>query len=159
MRNVSWIQASCFCCPSRIRWVFRLRFLHPIGFGTLGYAVPAAIGAKFGAPERPVLALAGDYGFQFTMQELAVAVEYALPIPIIIWNNEGLYAIRDEMISRQIAPTSVDCRNPDFCMLAAAMGAKSARPDTYNGLEEAIAQSFKENVPTIIEARAEVLAR
>ncbi len=134
-------------------------WLHPNGFGTLGYALPAAIGAKFGAPERPVAALAGDYGFQFTMQELAVAVQHALPIPVIIWNNDSLYAIKDEMVRRQITPTSVTCLNPDFCMLAEAMGAKSARPETYESLEAAITLAFAENVPTLIEARADVLNR
>jgi len=48
---------------------------HPYGFGTLGYALPAAIGAKIGLGEAPVMAIAGDYGFHYTMQELGVAVE------------------------------------------------------------------------------------
>lgn len=134
-------------------------WLHPNGFGTLGYGLPAAIGAKLGAPERPVAVLAGDYGFQFTMQELAVAVQCKLAIPVIVWNNESLFAIKGEMVSRQIAPISITCRNPDFCMLAAAMGAKSARPGTYIELEKSIVQAFTENGPTLIEARADVLER
>ena len=55
---------------------------HPTGFGTLGYAVPAAIGGQIGRPGKPTLAIAGDYGFQYTMQEFCVAVELGLPIPV-----------------------------------------------------------------------------
>ena len=54
---------------------------HPTGFGTLGYALPAAIGGKIGRGDLPVLAIAGDYGFQYTVQELAVAVELELSLP------------------------------------------------------------------------------
>ena len=66
---------------------------HPFGFGTLGYALPAAIGGKIGKPNKPVVAIMGDYGFHYTMQELGVAVELKLGIPIIIWDNEKLKAV------------------------------------------------------------------
>jgi len=55
---------------------------HPYGFGTLGYALPAAIGGAVARPEHPTLCIIGDYGFQYTMMELATAVELQLPLPI-----------------------------------------------------------------------------
>src|SRR6185369_14367194 len=68
-------------------------YLHPVGFGTLGYAMPAAIGAKIACPDRDVVAIAGDAGFLFTVQDLGTAVEQKLPLPIIVWNNDLLAQI------------------------------------------------------------------
>ena len=78
------------------------QWLHPLGYGTLGYGLPAAIGAKLGAPERAVVALVGDGGLMFTIQELSVAVELELPLPIVLWNNEAYGQILDGMVERQI---------------------------------------------------------
>ena len=71
-------------------WKGPFYWLHPNGYGTLGYALPAAIGAKLGAPARPVVALVGDAGLLFTVQELATAVDEGLCLPILLWNNDGL---------------------------------------------------------------------
>ncbi|MEM6308215.1 MAG: thiamine pyrophosphate-dependent enzyme, partial [Pseudomonadota bacterium] len=68
---------------------------HPTGFGTLGYALPAAIGGAVARPDLPVAAIAGDYGFQYTLQELGTAVELGLPLPIILWDNGKLKEIED----------------------------------------------------------------
>ena len=57
---------------------------HPTGFGTLGYALPAGIGGAVGRRGKPTAVIAGDYGFHYTMQELGVAVELGLPLPIIL---------------------------------------------------------------------------
>ena len=132
-------------------------WLGPHGFGALGYALPAGIGAKIGAPDRPVAVLAGDYGFQYTMQELAVAVQYSLPMPIVIWNNEGLFAIEEEMVKRQISPIAVRCHNPDFCRLAEAMGASSACPQSYDELESAIEAALSRDRPTVIEVKSNAI--
>jgi acetolactate synthase-1/2/3 large subunit/5-guanidino-2-oxopentanoate decarboxylase len=93
---------------------------HPYGFGTLGYALPAAVGGQIGRPGKPTMAIVGDYGFHYTMQELGVAVELGLPIPIILWDNGKLGAIEASMVSAQIAPNAVIARNPDFLKLAEA---------------------------------------
>ena len=74
-------------------------WLSPIGYGCLGCALPMAIGAKLAAPERPVLALAGDGGVLFTIQELATARDLGLPLPLVVWNNDGYGEIRDSMAS------------------------------------------------------------
>src|SRR2546429_8780435 len=63
-------------------------FLYPVGSATLGYGVPAAIGAKIARPERPVLAVAGDGGFMYSVNELATAVKYRLPVVFLVMNDE-----------------------------------------------------------------------
>src|SRR5205814_1349080 len=79
-------------------------WFHPSGYGALGYALPAAIGAKIAQPARAVVALAGDFGVQFTLQELMTAVELDLSLPLVVWNNGALGQIRDDMRAAGIAP-------------------------------------------------------
>ncbi len=145
MTMPAYFGSQVFDCYQPRTW------LHPNGFGTLGYALPAGIGAKFGSPSRPVAVLAGDYGFQYTMQELSVAVQQKLPIPIVLWNNNSLYAIEDSMIQREIPPVAVHCDNPDFCGLANAMHAYAARPKSYSELIAELQQALTRDGPTLIE--------
>ncbi len=129
---------------------------HPYGFGTLGYALPAAIGGKVGAPDRPVIAIAGDYGFQYTMQELGVAAELSLCLPIILWDNGKLKEIEDSMIQSQIAPNAVVAQNPDFGKLADAYGVAYSRPATISGFQTAVQQALQATGPTIIHITPDV---
>jgi 5-guanidino-2-oxopentanoate decarboxylase len=126
-------------------------WFHPSGFGTLGYALPAAIGAKIAAPSRPVSVLVGDAGLMFTLPELAVAVELELPIPIVLWNNDALGQIRDDMIEKGIPEIAVRGRNPDFLAVAQGFGCKTARPDSLAAIEEAVRAALKASGPTLIE--------
>ena len=130
---------------------------HPYGFGTLGYALPAAIGGKIGAPDRPVIAIAGDYGFQYTMQELGVAAELSLNLPIILWDNGKLKEIEDSMIQSQIAPNAVVAQNPDFGKLADAYGVAYDRPATIRDFQTAVRQALQANGPTIIHITPNVV--
>ncbi len=126
-------------------------WLHPVGFGTLGFALPAAIGAKFGVGAKPVAALAGDYGLQYTLNELGTAAEHKLPIPILLWNNTALGQIRDDMVDKGIQPNAVSLRNPDFQALAKAYGARAEKPESLKALSKAITASLHADGPTIIE--------
>src|SRR5208282_6506335 len=103
------------------------QWFHPSGYGTLGFALPAALGAKISSPARAVLALAGDFGVQFTLGELMTAVEAALSLPIVVWNNSALGQIRDDMVAAGIPQLGVIGRNPDFVALAHACGAEAYR--------------------------------
>ncbi len=123
---------------------------HPTGFGTLGYALPAAIGGAVARRGAPTMAIIGDYGFHYTLQELGVAVEHGLSLPILLWDNGKLNEIEDSMVRAQIAPNAVVARNPDFCKLAEAFGARAARPDTLPALQEAVRRAFDANGPTLI---------
>jgi len=123
---------------------------HPCGFGTLGYALPAAIGGKVGMGDRPVVAIAGDYGFQYTIQELGTASELGLSLPILLWDNEMLKEIEASMAGSQIAPVAVKAFNPDFEKLAAAYGIAYAKPDGPEGFEAAIRAALAAQGPTIV---------
>ncbi len=150
MTQVAYAGKSLFPVAQPRSW------FHPAGFGTLGYALPAAVGAMLATPGRPGLALAGDYGFQFTMQELGTAVELGLPLPVVIWNNEGLGQIRDDMRAVAIQETGVAARNPDFLRLAAAYGCAGVRPDDRAALVEAVRTALGADAPTLIEVRPEI---
>ena len=127
-------------------------WFHPSGYGTLGYALPAALGAKLARPERPIVALAGDFGVQFTLQELMTAVELELNLPIVVWNNGALGQIRDDMHAAGIPPIGVVARNPDFVALAHACGAHAVRTRGPAALTEAIGAALLRRGPTLLEA-------
>lgn len=129
---------------------------HPYGFGTLGYATPAAIGGAVARPGRPTTAIIGDYGFHYTMQELGVAVELGLPIPIILWDNGKLKEIEDSMVRAQIAPNAVIARNPDFVKLAEAFGAQGVAPRTLEEMQSAVTKAFAAEGPTLIYLTPEI---
>ena len=133
---------------------------HPFGFGTLGYALPAAIGGAVArrASHSPTMAIAGDYGFQYTLQELGVAVELGLPLVIVLWDNGKLKEIEDSMTRAQIAPNAVVARNPDFCKLAEAYGAAAVAPQTLEDMQRAVRAAFKADGPTLVYLTPEVAA-
>jgi thiamine pyrophosphate-dependent acetolactate synthase large subunit-like protein len=128
-------------------------WLCPNGYGTLGFALPAAIGAKLGAPERPIVALAGDAGLLFTVQELATAVQENLSLPILVWNNDALGQIRDDMIAQGIAELGVIPRNPDFIALGRAFGCRTAAIREPGDLGPAVTAALAAPGPTLIEIR------
>jgi 5-guanidino-2-oxopentanoate decarboxylase len=127
-------------------------WFHPCGYGALGFALPAAIGAKIAQPERPVVALAGDFGLQFTLQDLMTAVELKLSLPVVVWNNSALGQIRDDMQSAGIPPVGVVALNPDFLALARAFGADGIRAAGPSALTEGIRRALERKGPTVIEA-------
>lgn len=125
---------------------------HPYGFGTLGYATPAAIGGAIARPDMPTMAIIGDYGFHYTMQELGVAVELGLSLPIVLWDNGKLGEIEDSMVRAQIAPNAVIAHNPDFCKLAEAFGARALAPQSVDEFQQAVRDAFTADGPTLIYA-------
>ncbi|MBB5723308.1 acetolactate synthase-1/2/3 large subunit/5-guanidino-2-oxopentanoate decarboxylase [Loktanella ponticola] len=131
---------------------------HPCGFGTLGYALPSAIGGALARKGKPTIAIAGDYGFQYTLQELMVAVELELCLPIILWDNGKLGEIEDSMVAAQIAPNAVIQRNPDFVKFAEAFGAASAAPKSLDELQDVVREALKTKGPTLIYVRSEIAA-
>ena len=92
-------------------------------YATLGYGLPAAIGAKLAAPERPVVCLVGDGALMFSIQELMTAVELGLDLPVICVDNGGYGEIRQNMVDRSIQPLGVDLVQPDWVRLAEGFGA------------------------------------
>lgn len=130
---------------------------HPTGFGTLGYALPAGIGGAVARRGKPTAVIVGDYGFHYTMQELGVAVELGLSLPIILWDNGKLKEIEDSMVRSQIAPNAVVARNPDFCKLAEAFGALAAAPSDLDQMQQAVRAAFDAPAPTLIHVTPDIL--
>jgi thiamine pyrophosphate-dependent acetolactate synthase large subunit-like protein len=135
--------------------VYRPRtFLYPVGSATLGYGVPAAIGAKLACPDRPVLAVAGDGGFMFSVAELATAVKERLPIAFLIVNDDRYGAIKwlqETLYAGRWG--EADLVNPDFVALAAAFGARGERLPSAAALPDALARAFAADRPTVLEMR------
>ena len=129
-------------------------WMNPSGLGTLGYALPAAIGAKIARPDRAVAALAGDGGFMFTMSELMVAVEHRLALPVVIWNDRAFGEIRRLMIEHGFEPFATDLRVPDLRTLATAYGAAAVQVDEPEQLQAAVEDALAADGPTLVEVRA-----
>lgn len=98
-----------------------------------------------------MVAIAGDAGFLFTMQELATAVELELALPILLWNNDALGQIAGDMRGRGIPEIAVKPRNPDFQALARAFHCRACRPESLESLKTALSESFRADGPTLIE--------
>lgn len=121
------------------------------GFGTLGYALPAAIGAKIAKPNCPVVALIGDGGCQFTLPELASAIEANAPIIMLLWNNQGYGEIKHYMQQRGLPQIGVDIYTPNFALLAQGFGCHYVQPNSFAKLEEALATAGRADKTTVIE--------
>jgi len=119
----------------------------------LGVALPMAVGAKIGAPDRPVIAVAGDGGFMFTVNELATAAEERLALPVIVWNNDALKAIVDQMDAQKMQRIGVEPRSPDFVRLAQSLGCHGTRPASAADLGQALRDALIADRPTLIEVR------
>lgn len=126
------------------------------GYGTLGYALPAAIGAWLGGTDqgqgRPaVVCLIGDGGLQFTLAELASAVEACTPVIVLLWNNQGYEEIKKYMVRRVIEPVGVDIYTPDFVGVARALGCFAQAIDGVEHLRAALLAARDRQGPTLIE--------
>jgi acetolactate synthase I/II/III large subunit len=128
-------------------------WLMPIGYGSLGCALPMAIGAKVAVPERPVAALAGDGGVLFTLSELATARDLGLALPVIVWNNGGYGEIRDSMHRASIPPLGTDASAHDLVAIARGFGCRGERADDMDAVARLVGEALAANRPTLIEVR------
>ncbi len=122
------------------------------GLGTMGFGLPAAIGAQVADPEREVWAVVGDGGFQMTLQELATAVQEKLPIRIAVCNNGYLGMVRQwqEFFYEQ-RYEATNLLNPDFVKLAEAYGVGGWRVTRPDEAEEAVAAARAHDGPALVE--------
>jgi acetolactate synthase-1/2/3 large subunit len=123
------------------------------GYGTLGYGLPAAVGAKLAAPGRPVMALIGDGGLQFTLPELASAVEARAPVIVLLWNNDGYGEIKRYMQERSIPTIGVDIYTPDLLAIAKGFGCGAERAGSLEHLRTLLRDAARADRPTVIEIR------
>jgi acetolactate synthase-1/2/3 large subunit len=105
------------------------------GLGTMGFALPAAIGAKFGAPERTVVAIIGDGGIQMTIQELGTIMQTGINVKIMILNNEFLGMVRQwQQLFNDKRYSFVDIASPDYVMVAKGYGIEGQKVTERTGL-------------------------
>lgn len=123
------------------------------GLGTMGYGIPAAIGAKLGCPDKEVVLFVGDGGFQMTNQELAILNIYNSPIKIVILNNRSLGMVRQwqESFFNERRSESVFESQPDFVKMAEAYHIKGVRLDNPATVEADLTEAFKETGSILIE--------
>jgi len=126
----------------------RRKFLQPNATGGMGYAVPAALGAKVAFPNTPVFAVCGDGGFAMTMHALMSAIEEKLPIVTIVLNNQALGWVLHGQGDRPIASKFADF---DLSAISEAIGCAAYRVSDADGLREAIPQALAAGRPAVIE--------
>ena len=121
----------------------------------MGFALPAAIGAKMGAPEREVVAIIGDGGFQMNMQELVTAAYHKLPVKFFIINNSFLGMVRQwqELFhDEKYSFTDLRDSNPDFTKVGEALGVESYSTDKIDEVDDLLDKAFAINDrPVLIE--------
>ena len=131
------------------------------GFSTMGWAVPAAMGAKLAAPERPVVAFLGDGDFLMTMQELSTMAQYDIPVIVLLADNSGWMAIKDLQIDALGADHAFgnDFSTPDglpastdYALIAQAFGIDGYRVSTLEGVKAALDEAVALNKPALIHA-------
>jgi acetolactate synthase-1/2/3 large subunit len=131
------------------------RLAYPMGWGTLGFAFPAALGAAAAGLDAPVLSVSGDGGFLFAPGELATLAQERLPLTAVIVDDGGYGMLRYDQDAAGRERTGVDLATPDFAALAAAFG---VRAETVAGLDDAfaaaLARHLADPVPSVLVARA-----
>ncbi len=148
---VSDLTVAAYWCRRLIDTYEPRSFIYPWGFCTLGFGLPAAIGVKIARPERPVVVLCGDGGFMFNCQELAAAVQYNLPLVVLVFNDSAYGVLRPQQEVRYGAAHEVDVVNPDFMALASAFGVDGCRVDSIEQLGPAVANAIEADRTTLIE--------
>lgn len=122
------------------------------GLGTMGFGLPAAIGAQLAAPNRTVVAMVGDGGFQMTLQEMGTVAQNKLPLKIVLLNNNFLGMVRQwQQLFFDRRYSFTELQNPDFQMLAKAFGIKGRKVDKRENLEEAVFEMFANDGPFLLE--------
>lgn len=137
-------------------------FLYPSGSGTLGYALPAAIGAacavKRSGEQRKIICIAGDGGFQYTQHELATLAQYDLPVKILLVNDDsyGVIAFLQRTMFGQTHEIAL--KNPDFCRVAEAYGIRAERITSVAALQQRIPQWLSAPGPAVLEWHTQLKA-
>ena len=124
------------------------------GLGTMGYGLPAAIGAQVAFPDRPVIDIAGDGSIQMNIQELATAVQYKLPVKVAILNNGYLGMVRqwqELFYERRYAMTHIGNISPDFVKLAEAYGAMGLRATRPEEVVPVIREALRTPLPVLMD--------
>lgn len=121
------------------------------GYGALGYAPPAAVGAALAEPETTVVCLVGDGGLQFSLAELGSAVDARTRVLFLVWNNDGYQEIENYMLESGIEPEGVKPSAPDFLAIGTAYGLPAERLADVADLPAALERAAARNGPSLVE--------
>ncbi len=124
------------------------------GLGTMGFGLPAAVGACFGAPERQVIAIMGDGGFQMTLQELGTIMQFEVPVKMLILNNEFLGMVRQwQQLFNDRRYSFVNITSPDFVKLAKSYGIDGNSIDRRENLKDALKTMLEHKGSYLLEVK------
>lgn len=126
-------------------------WLVPHGYGTLGPSLPMAVGAAVAAPDRPVVAVIGDGGLQYTMEELATIAAAGLRVTVLLWDNDGYGEMRDAMAEVGMAPVATDAVVPAWGAVARGLGCDVLEPTT-------LAEIAVPDGPTVVHLRGSLVS-
>jgi len=129
------------------------RFCYTPGYATLGYGLPAGLGASIARPSSPAAVLIGDGALMFAVQELATLVEQRLPVPVVVVDNGGYREIRDQEALRGIPPVGVVLHVPDLAALSVVMGARGVRTSASADLPNLVSDALGADSPTLVHFR------
>ena len=133
------------------------KFISSGGLGTMGFGLPAAIGAKVACPDDAVLAIVGDGGFLMVSQELATIKEYDIPVVIAMLNNRKLgmvYQWQNKMYDERYSQTDMG-NTPDFVKLAESYGINAERIEEVDKTQEILSKALKDNEPILLDITVE----
>lgn len=126
------------------------------GAGTMGFALPAALGAKVAAPDKPVIAVIGDGGYQMTIQELGTIMQYKIPVKILVLNNNFLGMVRQwQQLFHGKRYSFTEMQNPDFVKIAEAYGIPAAKVTEQKDLEAALKKMLAASTSYFLEVVVE----
>ena len=131
------------------------RLAYPVGWGTLGFAFPASIGAAL-AQDDPVLCVCGDGGFMFAAGELAVVAQERAPLTILVVDDGGYGMLRFDQNKAGTEPYGVDLATPDWHQLAGAFGIECEEAEIGAGLPDVLRRRLASREPSLVVARAEL---
>jgi pyruvate dehydrogenase (quinone) len=150
---------AIFTCDTGMCNVWSARYIRANGkrdmigsfvHGSMANAMPHAIGAALACPDRQVVAMCGDGGISMLLGDLATIKQYNLPIRIIVFNNRALGMVKLEMEVMGLPDFQVDMQDPNFSMIAEAMGIRGITIDDPEQLEDSLKQAFEHKGPVLV---------
>ncbi len=142
---------SCVWGARYIRGTGQRSMLGSFNHGSMANAMPQAIGAALACPDRQVIALCGDGGLSMLLGDLATIAQYKLPVKIVVFNNRSLGMVKLEMEVAGLPDWQTDMHNPDFALVAQAMGIKGIKVTDPDKVEQTLKEALLHNGPVLLD--------